>query len=53
MTYKDVLARRGYKAPYQPELTMKRGGDVVITSMGAKVVAGRKGAFAGRKPELV
>lgn len=53
-SYRDVLAARGL-APLRIERTMKRGQDLVLVSscMPARTVEGRKGAFAGVKPEFV
>lgn len=53
MDYRTVLAARGYKKPLVPELTVKRGGDLVLTSTGFRVVAGKRGRYAGYRPELV
>lgn len=54
MSYRDVLAARGL-APLRIERTMKRGQDLVLVSscMPARTVDGRKGAFAGVKPEFI
>lgn len=54
-SYRDVLSRKWMREPLHIERTMKRGQDLVLVSscMPARTVEGRKGAFAGIKPEFV